>query len=282
VAGNAISAHLAAKEYFEEAGLKVEFVDITSGAAAIPMLVNGQLDIALGDGIGTLTASANGVPLAIVGVATVQPEDPKLDATGIFTNNPSAKAADLSGKSFAVFQLGGAAELVARSAIDAEGGDSSQVNFVELQAPQMAAAIKADRVSAALITEPFATAAEKEGLTILNRPQAVGGPGLPAIYWITSQAYGQKNPAILDKFATSIQKANREANSNPAVARETAAGFLQMEPTVLNAMRLPVFAEDVTDTSKVSQFVDLANRYNVLKKQPDLDKLLSLKTKVLP
>ncbi|RAX43725.1 hypothetical protein DQ354_19250 [Arthrobacter sp. AQ5-06] len=278
---NAISAHLAAdKKYFEDAGLKVEFVDITSGAAAIPMLLNGQMDIALGDGIGTFTASSNGVPIAIVGVATTQPSDPKLDSTAIFTANAATKAPGLSGKSFAVSQLGGAAELVAKSAIDAEGGDSSKIEFVEMQAPQMAAAIKADRVAGALLNEPFATAAEKEGLSLLTRPQAAGGPGLPATYWITSQAFGQKKPAVMDKFVTGIQKAGREANSDPAVARETASKFLKMEPAVLNAIRLPAFADNVTDTSGLGKYIDLANRYNVLKKQPDLDKLLSIKAKV--
>lgn len=275
---NAISAHLAVnKKYLEDAGLKVEFMDVTSGAAAIPMLLNGQMDIALGDGIGTLTASSNGVPIAIVGVATTQPSDPKLDSTAIFTSPAITKASDLTGKSFAVSQLGGAAELVAKSAIDAEGGDSAKIEFVEMQAPQMAAAIKADRVAGALLNEPFATTAEKEGLTLLTRPQAAGGPGLPATYWITSQAYGQKNPAVMDSFATGIQKAGREANSNPELAKETASKFLQMEPAVLNAIRLPAFAENVTDTSGLSKYIDLANRYSVLKKQPDLEKLLSIK-----
>jgi NitT/TauT family transport system substrate-binding protein len=277
---NSINAHLAAEKYFAEKGLKVEFVDVTSGAAAIPMLLNGQLDIAQGDGIGTLAASSNGVPIAIAGVATVQTDDPKLDVTGIFTADNSTKVADLSGNSFAVSQLGGAAELVAKAAIDAEGGDSSTVTFVELQAAQMAAALEAGRVAGALITEPFATAAEEAGLPVLIRPQAAGAPGLPATYWVTSVKYGQKNPEIVKGFLASVQQAGRDANEDPALARKTAAKYMDMDPKVLNAIRLPVFAEDVTDTSGVTKFVDLANRYKVLPKQPDIETLLSLKFEV--
>lgn len=275
---NSVSAYLAMEGAFEEQGLEVEPVVIQSGAEAIPLLLNGGLDITLGDGIGTLTAASNDVPLAVFGIATIQPEDPDLDPTGMFALDDSVTVESLEGQTFAVSQLGGAAELIAKAAIDAEGGDSSKVTFVELAAEQMGAAIQAGTVKAALITEPYATQAEKKlGLYVMNRPTSVGGPGLPATTWVTTLQYGAEHADILQRFAIAVQQAGIEANANPDGAREVAKSFMTAPPEVIDVIRFPVFSENVGDTSGMLDFVELANEYNVFKKQPDMDKVLSVK-----
>jgi NitT/TauT family transport system substrate-binding protein len=272
---NATSGYIAGKRFFHRAGLAFAPVEVTNGAKAIPMLLNGQLDIALGDGMGSLTAAANGVPLQVIGVATQAPADPKLDPTALATADRGVTAAGLAGKSVAVSQLGGAPELVAKSAIDAGGGDSSAVKFVELGSAQMVAALKAHRVDAALLTEPNATVAEQQGLPILSRPQSLGEPGLPSTLWVTSRKYAAEHPDVIKKFVAAVQSGGREANADPAGARQVAATFMSIDPKVLQAIRFPLFAHDVADTTPVRRFVDLANRYKAFPKQPDLDHVLA-------
>jgi NitT/TauT family transport system substrate-binding protein len=272
---NATSGYVAGRRFFKGEGLAFEPVKVANGAKAIPMLLNGQLDIALGDGMGTLTAAANGVPLQVIGIATVAPRDPKLDPTALVTADKGVTAADLAGRSVAVSQLGGAPELVAKSAIDAGGGDSSAVRFVELDPAQMVPALKAHRVDGALVTEPFATAAEQQGLPILSRPQSVGEPGLPSTLWVTSKRYAAEHPDVVKTFVRAVQKGGREANADPAGARSVAATFMDADPKVVQAIRFPVFAEDVGETAPVRKFVDLANRYKAFPRQPDLDQVLA-------
>jgi NitT/TauT family transport system substrate-binding protein len=272
---NATSGYIAGQRFFRGKGIAFKPVQVTNGAKAIPMLLNGQLDIALGDGMGTLTAAGNGVPLKVIGVATVAPADPKLDPTALVTADRGVTAAGLAGKSVAVSQLGGAPELVAKSAIDAGGGDSGTVKFVELEAAQMVAALKAHRVDGALITEPFATAAEQQGLPILSRPQSAGEPGLPSTLWVTSKKYAAEHPDVITKFVAAVQSGGREANADPAGARKVASTFMEVDPKVLQAIRFPLFADDVADTGPVRRFVDLANRYKAFARQPDLDQLLA-------
>jgi NitT/TauT family transport system substrate-binding protein len=272
---NATSGYIAGNRFFNRAGLEFAPVEVTNGAKAIPMLLNGQLDIALGDGMGSLTAAANGVPLQVIGVATQAPADPKLDPTALATADKGVTAARLAGKSVAVSQLGGAPELVAKAAIDAGGGDSSAVKFVELGSAQMVAALKAHRVDAALLTEPNATAAEQQGLPILSRPQSLGEPGLPSTLWVTSKKYAAEHPDVIKKFVAAVQSGGRQANADPAGARKVAATFMSIDPKVLQAIRFPLFAHDVGDTAPVRRFVDLANRYKAFPKQPDLDHVLA-------
>ena len=274
---NAASAYLAMQGAFKDQALDVTPVKITSGAEAIPLLLNGGLDVALGDGIGTLTAASNGVPLAVFGIATVQPKDPNLDPTGLFAADKSVTFKDLNGQPFAVSQLGGAAELIAKAAIDAEGGDSSKVNFVELASEQMAAAIQAGTIKAALITEPYATAAEKQGLYVLDRPTSVGGPGLPATTWITTLQYGAQHADVLARFAKAVQEAGIAANKDSKSARAAAKTYMTAPAAVIDSIRFPVFSENVGDTAGMLDFVKLANKYKVFAKQPDMNQILSIK-----
>jgi NitT/TauT family transport system substrate-binding protein len=238
------------------------------------MLLKGQINITLGDGIGTLTAAANGVPIAIIGVATISPTDPKLDPTAVITAGGGTKAADLAGNKVAVTQLGGAAELVTKAAIDAQGGDSSKVTFVELNPAQISPAVKAGRVAAGLVQEPFATMAEQQGLHVLARPQSEAEPGLPATLWVTSQKYAKQHPDVIAKFTDAVRKAAKEANGDPAVARKVAATFTDSSAKTLASIRFPVFAENVAATGGVKDVLALANKYKLFSKQPDLNTLI--------
>lgn len=122
---------------FKKHGLNVQLKTVQSGAQAIPELLKGDLDVSLGDTVGTFNAASNGVAVRAFAVATVAPSDPAKDFSAIMAKSGITTAADLNNKTVAVNQAGGSAELFARAAIDKAGGDSSTVKFVELAFPQM-------------------------------------------------------------------------------------------------------------------------------------------------
>ncbi|WP_022891298.1 ABC transporter substrate-binding protein [Agromyces subbeticus] len=273
---NGLAGMLARDEFAAGEGLEIEMVEVNSGAEAIPMLLNGGLDITLGDGIGTLTASSNGVPLSVFGINSEAPEDPDLDSTAVVASDDSFTMTNLDGTTFAVSQLGGAAELASKAAIDEAGGDSSKVSFVELDPAQAVPALKSGQIQAALLTEPFTTVAEQAGLPVLDRPAASGTPGMPATLWVTSLPYASEHADILTRFVAAVQQANDEINSDPDAARAYAKTVLEGDPAALDVIRFPYFAADVADTSGLADYLDLANSYDTFAKQPDLDKLLSV------
>ncbi|RYE43134.1 MAG: ABC transporter substrate-binding protein [Hyphomicrobiales bacterium] len=274
---NGISAYIAARDFADDYGLQVEAVTIKSGAEAVPMLMNGQLDISLGDALGTLMASSNGVPVVVAGVASVASPDPTLDPSAIFVSGPDTGVTQLEGQTLAVSALGGAPELIARAGIDAAGGSSEQVNFVELNPAQMANSISSGRVKAGLAIEPFTTAASEAGLTEVLRPMATGYAELPVTVWFTSQKFAQTHRDTVESFLGAVQSAGVEANGDLPRARKTAGEFIEMDPRVLDAIRLPVFAENVTDVDSVEELVQLADRYDLFDKKPDLGGLLGQK-----
>lgn len=272
---NSLTVYIAAKKFAADHDLKIELVNLDSGAAAIPLLLNGGLDMSLGDSLATLTASANGVPLSVVGVAATGPETPEQDNSAIFVKDDSVTVKDLEGEKVAVSALGGAPELVARAGIDASGGDSSKVDFVEIGIETRDSAIEKGQIKGALLTEPSMTAALQAGtLHELVRPMALAFQKLPVTLWITSQKFAKEQPELVDDFLAAVQDAAVEANEDPAAAKKLGAPLFDMEPGVLDDMRLPVFAEDVNDMSTLPDLVDLVNKYDLFDKQPDLETLV--------
>jgi NitT/TauT family transport system substrate-binding protein len=279
----AIAVYLAQQEKtFAADGIQVDLQTIQSGADAVPRLLNGSLDLAFGDAVGTVQSAANGVPLRIVGVSTVAPTDPAKDYSAVIAAPGSniTTAADLSGKTVAVTQLNGGAELTVKAAVDARGGDSTKLKFVELPFPQMAAAVKAGRVDAAMDVEPFLTQSKGSVQTVLA-PQVYAVPGLPTTLVVASSSYTAKNQPVIDKFLKAISAAGKKANADPAAGRAV-AGFTKLPAATLNAVTLPVYAESAADASGMNKLIDLMNKYQVLPKQPDLTALLGPAAKATP
>lgn len=273
---NAIAGYMASDRFAEQVGLKLEIVKINSGSEAIPMLLNGQLDVSLGDGLGTITASTNKVPLAIIGLASSVTSDPAQDPTGIFTNDPNLTVKGLSTGSLAITALGGAPELIARAGIDAAGGDSSTVKFIELRSGQMAASLHSKQVSAIFTNEPYTSAAPGEGFTELLRPSSAAFVDLPLTFWITSQSYAKSNEDKVARFLAAVQAGGRQVNADEVSARKLAGTYMEMDKETLAKIQLPYFAENVTDSKAIEKLVGLATRYGFLKTQPDLDSLLNI------
>jgi NitT/TauT family transport system substrate-binding protein len=270
---NALSAYTAESEgIFAKHNIKVDFVPVVNGAEAIPMLVNDQIDVTLGDGFGTITAAANGLPLSVFGIATIQPSDVSLDPAIIFTRDASVTAKDLSGQKFAVSALDGYHELSSKSTIDTLGGDSGTVEYVELAPASMADAVESGDVAAALLTEPYSTQAEQRGLHPLA-PQAVGAQGVSGTLWVATKDFTAKNADVLADFADSVEEAGHAVNEDQDLARSVAATYMTVEPEVIKVMRFPTFTDSVSDFSSLDKLADLALRYKMLDTEPDFDSL---------
>jgi NitT/TauT family transport system substrate-binding protein len=263
------------KKYFADNGLDVDLQTIQSGADAVPRLLNGSLDIALGDAVGSIQAAANKVPLQVVGVATVSPSDPAKDYSAVVARQDvGTGTAALGRKTIAVNQINGVAELTLKAAVDAQGGDSKTLKFVELPFPQMSATVKAGRVDAALVTEPYLTESRSTGLRTVLAPQAYGVAGLPSTIFVASSSYAAKHSRAVAAFTRAVSAAAKNANADPATARSAAATYTQLGPATLKVIKMPVFAEQAGDDSGMTKMLALMNKYQMLSRQPDIKALL--------
>lgn len=257
---------------FAKHGLSVEIVTLQSGAEAIPNLMNGTLDIAMGDSVGSINAVMNRVPLKVVGAAIVAPEDPDLDFSAIMVKPGTIETlADVNGKTFAVHQQGGGAFLSALAAIDKAGGDARTVNFVEIPFPQIPPALAQGRVDVGFLTEPFVSMAAKAGMEVVSYPGAEGIPAVPLILYIsTMQILGERGEAIA-AFLDAVDEANAVALADPDHALEMVSKHTPIPAEILVGARLPTFPTKSTDLSSLASLVDYMVQYGVVRERPDLE-----------
>jgi NitT/TauT family transport system substrate-binding protein len=142
--------------YFRDAGLEVDTSPSAGGAASIPALIGGSVDIAYGNVVSTLLACQQGLDLKVIAPGT--------NGTGlgntkvpIVTSADSGikSAKDLEGKSLGVNTRNNIIWLYARAWIKATGGNPDLVSFREVPFPQMEDAVRQHRIDAAFMIPPF-------------------------------------------------------------------------------------------------------------------------------
>ena len=257
---------------FAKNHLKMTPKVVQSGAQAIPLLLNGQLQFTAGDTAGTMVAIANHIPVVIVASGNVAGQDATHDNTGLIVKAGGGinGASDLSGKTVAVNALNGTAEISAKAAIDKSGGDSSKIKFVELPIPDMQAAVQNGTVNGAVTAEPFLTAAVGAGLKFLLPAMSVAMRGVPQSVYLTSKSYAAAHPEVVKAFQQAITAANRQLTSDPSLIKAVAAKSTTITPTVLSKIVLPVFNPPMVAVTTLESLQELMVKYGALKATYDL------------
>jgi NitT/TauT family transport system substrate-binding protein len=265
--GNA-SLYLAAQDgTFAAHHLSMTPQVLLSGASAVPLLLNGQIQFAAADPVSALTAISKKTPLVIVALGNSVSTDQAKDtsATLLKSDSPIHSAADFAGRTVAVNALNSLAAVAARAGIDAAGGDSSKVKFVELPIPQMVAAVQAGRVDAASVAEPYLTQGVAAGLKVdhtgsLSQTLA----GVPQLVYLTSKSYLDSHPDVVKAFEQSIAAANSALLTDPSKIRTIGLKSTTVDPALLAKVILPVFDPPTLTVDPLAKLETMMVRYKLL------------------
>ncbi|GAA1345764.1 ABC transporter substrate-binding protein [Saccharothrix algeriensis] len=248
------SVHVAIeKGYFKEEGLEVEPVSIQGGAAAIPGLINGEIDITFGNWVSFFAAQAKDAAKGVDGLKLINDgyqAKPEMFLILTAPGSPIKSPKDLAGKTIAINTFKNIAELTAKATLEANDVDPKSVTFKEFPFPDMEAAIQNGTVDAAFMVEPFISKAQRSmgAVTVLD---AASGPtdGIPVAGYGTTGKFANANPNTVAAFQRAMAKGQRDAADRPTVEpllveyakvdRETASLVHFGEfPTTLDATRL--------------------------------------------
>ncbi|GEL25287.1 hypothetical protein PSU4_42410 [Pseudonocardia sulfidoxydans NBRC 16205] len=263
------------KGWFAEQGLTVDISTGGGAAAIIPSLVNGERQVGTGNLISVLKANTQGLPLqAIAGqnnsASSLEDTAHITSAVVVPADSPITTEADLKGRTIAVNSLNGLGDLTIKATLERDGVDPSGLKFVEMQFPDMSAAVSAGRIDAAWLVEPYMTAGLDAGL----RPVLYNfeGPALDfpiGVYFATRQ-FVSENPETVRTFRTVIDRATDYAKANPDETRAVVASYTKIPPATLQKMALPNYSPTL-DKDKVALLGELMVRYGVVDRTPDLD-----------
>ena len=259
---------------FEEHGLNVEVVPAQGGAQAIPALLSEDIQFAIGQPFGPIRADLQDLGIVIIGdYANSLADGTDVNAVVALGGSGIASPKDLSGKKVSVNSLGAAGDLTIRAAVDADGGDSSTIEFVEVAFPEAKAQLDAGTIDAAWVPDPFrGIILGAGGVSVVSPYQAVI-PGLTVLTNITTQKLIDEDPDLVADYSAAMAEALAYAADNEDAVRAAIATGLDIPAEAAAGITLPTFTWEL-DTKSIEELGELAVEYKVIDTLPDFDRLL--------
>lgn len=197
--------------YFADEGIEIELVPLPAGGGdSIVQLAAGNLDVAAtGAGATLWNAIALGFPVKIV--APLHTERPPLATPLVISAkrvDEIKSAADLRGKRIAINNVGSAVEYWVYAALQRAGVSMDEVTIVSMPFPQMAAALDAEAIDAAVITEPLATLGRDQGLLAFLADDFIDG--ITVTYVFMGEAMLTERRPVAEAFMRAYLRAARD------------------------------------------------------------------------
>jgi NitT/TauT family transport system substrate-binding protein len=261
--------------FFEEQGIELEISTGQGGAAIVPGVASGSIDIGFGNNFSLVVAASAGLPLRVIASAVDSTRDPERDPFTIVTADPAiTRPADLAGKRVATNTVNAIGDSVVSASVRADGGDPATIDFVELPFPDMAAALQAGDVDAAWLVEPFVTLAEQQGVRVLTTPlNDFTDVQIEISTYFTSAQFASENADVVERFTTAMEQSLTYAQENPDAVRAVLPTYLDISPELAEQVRLPEWNTVVSEET-FEVFTDLAETQGLLEGEVDLDALL--------
>ncbi|WFE20610.1 ABC transporter substrate-binding protein [Solwaraspora sp. WMMD937] len=261
---------------FAERGIEVEVLPAQGGAQAIPALINGDIDFAIGQPFGPFRADVQDLGVVLIGnYASSYAEGDDINAVVASAASGITRPAELAGRRVAVNSLGAAGDVTIMAAVEQDGGDPTTIEFVEVAFPDVPAQLEAGNIEAAWVPEPFVTQLRDRGDAVVVEPYQAVIPGLATLTTITLADSLESDAELIGDFSAAMQETLEWAQdpANETDVRQAIKDNLELPEAVADSVRLPEFGWEL-DRASLETLATLAGEYGVLDEQPDFDRLI--------
>jgi NitT/TauT family transport system substrate-binding protein len=253
--------------YFRRAGLDVQMVELKNGSAIAAAVAGGSAEIGVSNVVSLAIAHERELPFTILapgGLALAS--SPTNGILAVAASSPIRTAKDLAGKTIAVDVLGGLPHLAGKAWIDANGGDSKLVKYVELGFPEMEASVTAGRIDAASINLSVDPTVGKPGdpLRTLAVVYDAVAPRFASSVWFSTTGWTAQHPDAARTFAAVMRQAAVWANAHHHESAQILAKYIKQPPEQIEGGARIVYATD-NDPALYQPLIDLAGKYGALK-----------------
>lgn len=259
---------------FEDHGIEVEVVPAQGGAQAIPALLSGDIQFAIGQPFGPFRADVQDLGVVIIGNYADSLEEGKdVNAVVSLADSGITGPADLAGKRVSVNSLGAAGDVTIMKAVEDAGGDPASIEFVEVAFPDAQAQLEAGNIDAAWVPDPFMSRIVDGGGNLVVHPYQATIPGLSLLTNITTQELIDSDPELVSDFAAAMTEALDWATANEDAVRAAISTNMEIPEEAAAGITLPSFTSEVT-VSDLEELAALAVDFGVLDAEPDFDRLV--------
>ena len=264
------------KAFFKDAGLEINLASMVGGAAIMPALASGSINIGWSNVISIYQGHLQGFDFRFVANGAINKRDTN-DVFGICVtpDSPIKYAKDLAGKTVAVNTLRNIMHAATAHWVDSNGGESAKVKWVEIPFPQMALALANKQVDAYGAVEPFIT------VPVLNKQARLLGRQLGAMAerliiasYFGSEAWIAKNAAVVKSFVAALNRGIDAHNTNPDEAKAVLARHTGLKAELFKDMPLPAFEKTILE-SDFQPMLDVALRYKFIERKFPISEVIS-------
>jgi NitT/TauT family transport system substrate-binding protein len=259
---------------FADHGLEIEVVPAQGGANAIPALLSGDIQFAIGQPFGPIRADLQDLGVTIIGdYANSLVDGTDVNAVVASGDSGITRPADLAGKTVSVNTIGAAGDLTIRKAVQDDGGDPSTIKFVEVAFPDVPAQLEAGTMDAAWAPDPFRAMILGSGGTSVVQPYQATIPGLTVLTNITTQKLLDEKPELVAAYSAAMSEALDWASSNEDAVRAAIAKNLKIPEEAAAGITLPTFTWDLGDAG-IKDLGALALGFGYIDSEPDYGRLI--------
>lgn len=214
--------------YFEKVGLDVELAPYASGAAMIPALASGEVDITWFFPFPSLAAYAKGIPIEVVLLDQAQQTAERLIA-----RENVADVSQLRGKPIGV-TIGSSGHRSLLVALKQANLSANDVTLVNLKPSEMVAAYSAKKIDAAWTWEP--AAGKLNGLGGKNLATSKSVEAYAVALWAARKEFAEANPEAMTKFIEAWDLAQQDYLTDPAAGQKWEAERIGLAAKEFSAM----------------------------------------------
>lgn len=258
---------------FEREGLTIDVQTVQGGAAAIPAMVAGELDLTMGAYPSTMSGVANGLDLRIIAECNrASPDFSNLVA--LPDSGLEGDVAGLEGKRVGLNTFANVAELATRSVIEAAGADYDEVEAVEIPFPEMVPTLERGELDAIFAVEPFDTIAQSSlDAVVVTDPYIGETEALPVAGYYATGNFAANFPNTIAAFQRALVAATDIARDDPDRVVQVLPTYTTLDARAAASVTQPEFVARI-DRAQVRRVVDLMVKFELLDEALDLDEII--------
>ncbi|MFC3898731.1 ABC transporter substrate-binding protein [Lentzea rhizosphaerae] len=256
---------------FEKAGLQVNLVTQPSESEAIKQL-DTTLDITWATHVSLFRSVAEGTELQLQGEAYQAGPNSMALVTGATSDydDPGKKPAPTIAVNSET-DIGG---LTTRAVLDTAAVEKQKIKFQSMPYGDMEAALKAGKVDAAFMIEPFITKAQRNiGARILT--DTARGPTLdfPLSGYASSKKFAEQNPKTLKVFRDVLRQAQQRAQANKLAVQDSLTSYADVDQPTAALVSVGTFPLSLNPI-RLQRVADMMDTEDVLSGRLDVQQLL--------
>ena len=251
---------------FQKYGLDGDVQRLNNSAAVVAAVLGGSLDLGRASLFSLIVARSKGLPIVLEAPSALYRVSSPDAALVVAADSPIRSARDLNGKLLASASLGDLFSTMNAAWLDANGGDSRTVKYVELPGSATANAIVAGRVDAAMLADPALSEAVGSGkCRVLGHPEDVLGKVSMATALFCSADFAAKNAALMGRIRKALDESAAYGIAHPAEMIPVIAKFSGVDPKLVVPAQLGR-ASDLLDPQLTQPTIDVCAKYKAIPK----------------